>query len=157
LAAKALQQKPINWLKELDKAARTFEPMMNWDYPLFLLARYPWLRPGFDAHTGTVLGYEKGQQYFQKLVSTWEQRIKKNLPEVLTGLSSDQRQQLAALVIDAITDLEVYKKDSLDKNWYKDLLRCGKRWLRRLDRKAISVRRAAEKWTQEAFTKTSFH
>jgi len=101
----------FNWLKWFDGKATKLPRATRWLEPFdyFTLVRYPHLQPTSaieDARlaTGTVLG----RRVFLGSISEWESRIANHgdAQRVVDGLAPNQRQQVAALVIDSMADLE---------------------------------------------------
>ena len=137
----------VNWLANLDMAAKTWEPLLHWDYPRFLLARYPHLRP--DAE-------DQNRDPFFRILADWDAKISEQAPEVTEGLDDEERQQLAALVLDSMVELEMQVRDSSDSKWTQSYLRFGEGWQRKLDRKAEAVRKAAESWRKEATEQSNY-
>ena len=88
-------------IADLDKRAATLPKARSWlNYPYFMFARYVHLRP------------KKESKVFSKTLETWEDRIASD-PEAkraLETLDRELRKQLAALLVDVISELETYTK-----------------------------------------------
>lgn len=94
-------QEISNTLAELDARAATLPRARSWlNYPYFMFARFPHLRP-----------LKNGKTFWQKL-EEWENRIESDskAARALADLNPDLRQQLAALLVDIIAELEMYRK-----------------------------------------------
>jgi hypothetical protein len=91
----------FNTMAYLDAQAATFPKARSWlNYPYFMFARYPHLRPS-----------NNGRAFWQKL-EEWENRIESDskAARALEDLKPDLRKQLAALLVDIIAELQMYKK-----------------------------------------------
>jgi hypothetical protein len=91
----------FNTMADLDAQAATLPKARSWlTYPYFMFARYPHLRP-----------LKNGGTFWQKL-EAWENRIESDskAARALADLNPDLRQQLAALLVDIIAELEMYRK-----------------------------------------------
>ncbi len=95
----------INWLEDLDMKAQKLPRADDWwDYSAFMMERYPHLKPR------PVPSAENKE--FSQFVSQWEHRISQH-PKArgaLKSLSTKQRRQLAALVLDTIVELRDYRE-----------------------------------------------
>jgi hypothetical protein len=91
----------FNTMAELDARAAALPKARNWlNYPYFMFARYPHLRPSNNDRT-----------FWQKL-EEWDNRIESDskAARTLADLKPDLRKELASLLVDIIAELEVYRK-----------------------------------------------
>lgn len=88
-------------LADLDAKASTLQQARGWRaYPYFMFARYPHLRPAGD------------DKAYQHTLKAWESRLASH-PEAKRALEQLDRaltEQLTALIVDVVSDLEVYKR-----------------------------------------------
>jgi len=107
-----------NWLSEWDELAKTLPPATDWeDYSYFLFTLYPHLRPKpVSDPQYRRIGFESGTRIFADSIRKWVDKILANndTRRVLEDLSRDKQEQVAALVIDSIEELELHER-------YKDL------------------------------------
>ena len=111
-AVRKIRGKPLfNWLKWFDGKACKLPRANTWlePYDYFTLVRNPHLQPTSaieDARIATEI--ELGRRVFLRSISEWESRIANHeeAQSVLDRLTTDQRQQLVALVIDSMDELE---------------------------------------------------
>jgi hypothetical protein len=125
-----------NWLKELDEKVKALDLRETWrdelaeeDCPTFIVLRYKNLKRVYD------------DQVIGEYVRTGEARLQqsKNSDRVLAELTGDQRQQLAALVLDIKESLRTYRKEQISIRKSRALSRDATVKLRMLSSK---VRRA---------------
>ena len=143
----------VNWLERLDAHALTLTPLQDWtswdDY--FLLVRYPHLQPisppGPDVsvlppHIAKVF-FESSKRVFYEMIADYEEEISTHdeAKLALEELTKEQRQQVAALLIDSISSFEIYEGGAKFKKEMGELVRAPSR-LRMLERKINKVRTA---------------
>lgn len=156
----ASRTRPENWLAWLDEHVRTLDPPAHWiNAPAFMLVRYSHLRPKRpwvegDANlkglslarlTAAQEAYDDERQDFWRDVSSWESKITawKGARRVLKGLTSEQRQQLAALLSDSILSFTEYRKEKRLKRMFQALIKTGPGQIRKSDRKVRKTIQAA--------------
>ncbi len=145
----------VNWLECLDAQARTLTPLQDWtswdDY--FLLVRYPHLQPisppGPDVsvlppHVAKRL-FENSKRVFCEMIADYEEEIAihDKAKRALEDLTKEQRQQVAALLIDSISSFEIYEGGAKFKKELGRLVLTQSR-LRMLERKIEKARKALE-------------
>lgn len=126
-------------MAELSAKASNLPQAANWlTYPYLMYVRYPHLRPPQDDKT------------FWQTLEKWETRIASHpkAKRALKNLNPELRQQLAALLVDIIADLETYKPKL--KQRLKAVAREAKRRARMLRRKRAKARRALNDWRRYA-------
>jgi hypothetical protein len=122
--------KLFSTLADLDVRATTLPRARNWlNYPYFMFARYPHLRPLMS-----------GKTFWQRL-GTWEHRIESDSKarRALADLEPELRKQLAAFCVDVISELEMHAKKVSRPP--KTFAAEAKRRARMLKRKRERVRR----------------
>jgi hypothetical protein len=123
----------LDTLADLDAKAASLPQARSWlTYPYFMIARYPRLRPAKD-----------GQQ-FSRTLQNWEKKIASHADakRALENLTPALREQLAALLLDVIADLEMYRgKIARPK---KTFIKLADRRARMLKRKRGIARRALD-------------
>jgi hypothetical protein len=117
-------------------------------YPAFWFARYRRLRPlPISGDPRSKLECESDYKTFSSLLSEWEERISSH-PDgnrVLTDLNARLRQQLAALLLDTITDLENYRSRKKSANRLQKVANEAQRRTRVLVGKVAKIHSALEK------------
>lgn len=94
---------PVNWIKRIDEQVQQMRQATTWDdLSCFLKVRHPSLRPPTDCPE------------FWDSVRHQLLLLSKYTPDVLKGTSPKQREQLAALVLDSIGELDSHIRDSAD-------------------------------------------
>jgi|HubBroStandDraft_6_1064221.scaffolds.fasta_scaffold32309_2 hypothetical protein len=136
----------FDWLKNLDKSARKFHPADGWwSYSLFLFARYPHLRPR-NASQGRLdkALQTSGCESLANLILDWEKRIAAHAQakRAMEGLTSEQRIQVAAMVVDTETDYQNFASRKSTRVWSQKLGKEGPGRKRMLARKLENARRA---------------
>jgi hypothetical protein len=161
VAQTASRAAPENWLAWLDEQVRTVGPPTHWsNADAFVLVRYPHLRPKRPcAPEGTSLkgvplpklevaqeAYDEECRDFWRDVASWESKITawKRARRVLKGLTSEERQQLAALLSDSELSLHEYPKRKQLKRMLQSLVKAGPAQARKLKRKLHKFTQAAE-------------
>ena len=139
----------FNWLKRLDEQATELPSATSWLQPYgpFMLARYANLRPqpiAGDVHS--QLDCESGERTAAQLFMEWESRIAENAEAAvcLSGLSAEQRRQLAALLLDTIDELKGCDSAAEALQWARHVHEETPTRRRVLDRRLKKARRAVE-------------
>jgi hypothetical protein len=104
----------VDWLEALDKKFSVESRVDSWlDCSPFVFARYPHLQPlQFFKIYGGKLRFFNSRTPFDEQLSSWERRIAAH-PEanlILKDLDNEQRKQLAALVLETVSDLDSYRE-----------------------------------------------
>lgn len=135
---------PFNWLEDLDKKAETLPRASSWlgSYWLFMLARYSRLRPTSipgNAHSSIMC--EAGERSAADEFEAWESRIAGSSDAVvcLKGLDTEQRKQLAALMIDIVSDLDMKTATDSSSQWKRQLCKEAPARIRMLNQKLHTV------------------
>lgn len=136
--------KPFDWLRDLDKRASRFPRAQHIsEYPLFLFARYPRLRPGLIRRKRLDEGlYEAGYELSAQLFWQCEKQVEKHAERALRNLTPDQRIQLAALLIDVQSEIENFNSRRRARDWAGTLGREGRALQRMLPRNLDAARRS---------------
>jgi hypothetical protein len=89
---------------------------------------------------------ESGEKTATQLFTEWESRIagSSEAAVCLEGLDAEQRKQLAALLLQTITDMEMRAADSRSSQWAQHVRREAPARLRELNRRLQKARRAVE-------------
>ncbi len=127
----------MNWLRELDRMAKSIPESHPISNLTFGVARYPWMQ------SRTWVAGLSGEVAFYERFLAAERRMKR----VLKGLSPPQRTQLASLIIDCNADLD----DRLHVRATNGG-REGQGYDRQLRKKSLSVRRHLEELRAYAST-----
>jgi hypothetical protein len=148
-ANERVNTQPFNWLDGLDREAATLPRATNWVEPYgpFMLARYTHLRPlPIPGNGHSQILCDSGEKTAAQRLAEWELRIaESNKAAVcLNGLGAGQRQQLAALVIETVCDLEMREADSRSARWASRVRKEAPARLRGLDRRLQKARLAIE-------------
>lgn len=139
----------FNWLEWLDRKAGTLPRATNWIKPYgpFMLARYSHLRPkSVRGNPHSRIMCESGEKTAAQLFGQWEARIagSKEAACCLDRLDSEQRKQLAALLLDTICEFQIGEADSRSSQWARHLRREAPARLRELNRKLQKAQKAVE-------------
>ncbi len=105
----------FDWLRDYDRRAQAFAQATDWtEYSFFAFARFPRLRPAATDSWGIA-----GCEWYAREIASWEKRIAEHSEAslALKDLSGPQRPQLAALVSDAMDELEKFKNRRKNKEW----------------------------------------
>jgi len=145
----------VNWLELSDAEASTLPPAKGWcNYPYFLQIRYPDLQPTppssapkSQAEKTKLRLFKLEEEVFYETLSDFRTQIEthEEASRAVEDLTEDQRQQVAALLVDSITSFENYKPDA---NFAKELKRLDRQApsrLRMLKRKIDKAREALQK------------
>jgi len=145
----------VNWLELSDAKASTLPRAKGWcNYPYFLQIRYPDLQPtppssSPTSQTGRVQHqlFKLEKEAFYETLSDFRTQIEthEEASRAVEDLTEDQRQQVAALLVDSITSFEKYKPDAKFAKELKQLDREAPRRLRNLKRKIDTSRDALQK------------
>ncbi len=145
----------VNWLELSDAEAPTLPRAKGWcNFPYFLQLRYPDLQPtppssSPTSQTGRIKHrlFKLEKQAFYETLSDFRTQIEthEEASRAVEGLTKDQRQQLAALLVDSITSFEKYKPDANFAKELKQLDRQAPSRLRMLKRKIDTARDALQK------------
>lgn len=146
---------PFNWLEKLDQEARTLPRAEGWlgPYGLFMLARYPDLRPQPLLNDGhSKIACESGERTADRLFEEYEAGIAGNADTAncLMGLDAVQRRQLAALMLEIESELEIRPTIDHTAKWASQLRREAEARIRTLNRKVEKARRAIEELKEYA-------
>jgi len=137
---------PFNWLEEYDRRAQEFTKANDWfEYPLFTFARFPQLQP---ASRGT---------FFSEWIAAWKKLIGQDPKAkiVLNNLTDDQKTQLAALVSDTVSDLEIFRNRRKSKEWFGKLVAGEKSWPSKLQFKYLDACQAVKHLSEYAAKRNS--
>lgn len=129
-------------IADLDKKAATLPKARNWlNYPYFMFSRYPHLRPSKD------------DKVFLRTLRRWEERIASHAEarHVLEDLGPAHSEQLAALLVDVIADLEMSRNKISRPR--KTFIKAAESRARMLKRKRRKARRALEDLQKYARTR----
>ena len=98
-----------NWLAELDAKAAQLPRATKWlyQYPYFIFARYPQLRPKpVKGNKRSEMDCEVGSSALRDTVWEISVQLYEKAPRAFKDLDPRQQYQLAALVVDTIASLE---------------------------------------------------
>ena len=146
---------PFNWLESLDKEATKLSPAASWlgPYGLFMLARYPHLRPQpIPDNPHSRIMCESGEMTAARLFAEWKSRIRENTETAvcLEGLSGELRQQLSALMVDIASTFEMRTAVNHSSTFYKHIIKEARVRERMLNRKLKKVRLAIKELKEYA-------
>jgi hypothetical protein len=132
-----------NWLEKHDEAALGLPPAVNFtEYSFFHLARYPRLRPHPPDDTHQRRIYEITQKSYATQIAL----KRSSLPGRATdGLTSDQIDQLAALIIDLGGDLDDLATHGTEANQLRQIGRDGAQKQKKLTKQVEKIRLALAK------------
>ena len=138
------QGKPFDWLKDLDQRACRFPRATHIsDYPLFYFARYPSLRPRTIRRKPLDEALkEAGHEHFGQLISECEKKVESQCGRAAEYLTSDQRIQLFALLIDIQDEIQRFKSQCLGRDRFCTLAREGPALQKQIPRNLDAARRS---------------
>lgn len=139
------------WLKQLDAKARRLPRARSWlSYPWFLLVRYPRLRPdasrpGLSPSPG--IPRDPCALTLDQELITWETKVLRHesASRALVNLSTRQRRELIALLIDTTVSLDEYRSHS---RWHRRIRKLAQEEPRRhrmLESKLQKAHRSLDK------------
>lgn len=132
----------FNWLADLDSRAVDLVQGTSWlNYPYFMFTRYPGLQP---AASGRNAG--AGRMSFLRKLADQEVRMTthKHGNRIFQGLTSEERRQLAALVVDCLPEFEKHREGTEHGKHLTRRTNEAARRQRRLDKLVGRVRTALE-------------
>jgi len=145
----------VNWLELSDEEAPTLPRAKGWcNFPYFLQIRYPDLQPTPLSGPPTSQTerikhrlFKLEKETFYETLADFRTQIEthEEASRAVEDLTEDQRQQVAALLVDSITSFEKYKPDANFAKELKQLERQAPRRLRTLKRKIDTARDALQK------------
>ena len=154
----------FNWLEWFDRKASKLPSAPSWlgPYGPFMLARYPHLRPQpIPDNPHSRIMCESGEMTAARLFAEWESRIAANQEAgvCLDGLDEEPRKQLAALMIDIVSDLEMRAATDRSSQWKRQLRKEASTRIRMLNRKLAYAQQAVQKlinYAEVSDNETSF-
>jgi hypothetical protein len=141
------KEHPSNWLAWLDRKAPTLTRATNWVADPFMLARYSNLRPQpISGSDRSRIACEIQEQIASRVFTEWESRIARTAETsvCLNGLNAEQRKQLAALLIQTITEIEMHAPEKRSSQWARCLRREAPARLHGLNRRLQKAQQAVE-------------
>ncbi len=145
----------VNWLELSDAEASTLPRAKGWcNYPYFLQIRYPDLQPTppssapkSQAEKIKLRLFKEDKEAFYETLLDFRAQVEthEEARRAVEGLTEEQCQQLAALLVDSIVSFEKYKPDANFAKELKQLEREAPRRLRNLKRKIDTTRDALQK------------
>ncbi|HTC63607.1 MAG TPA: hypothetical protein VK709_12250 [Candidatus Saccharimonadales bacterium] len=136
--------RPFDWLKDLDqRGCRLPRAVHISDYPLFYFARYPSLRPHTIRRKPLDEALkEAGYEYYGQLLSECEKKVESRCGRAAENLTSGQRIQLFALLIDIQDEIQRFKSRRRDTDRFGTLAREGPALQKQLPRNLSAARRS---------------